>query len=178
MKIWEALFSQPVKNWLTQVSLIFLNFPTEFFEFCFKPWCKIWWSITGALGQGVWMFFHKLKTQLTKDFRRYKPFFKIFFCGNKATVEADIDTLITQPSKFKSSCQEVFCEKAVLGNFAKFTGKYLYQSLFFNNIAGLRPVTLLTKRLWRRCFPVNFQNFEEHLSLQNTSNACFCKFRG
>ena len=31
---------------------------------------------------------------------------------------------------------EVFCEKGVLRNFAKFTGKRLCQSLFFNKVAG------------------------------------------
>ena len=30
------------------------------------------------------------------------------------------------------------------------------QSLFFNKVAGLRLTTLLKKRLWHRCFPVNF----------------------
>ena len=30
----------------------------------------------------------------------------------------------------------------VLRNFAKFTGKYLCQSLFFNIVAGLRSATL------------------------------------
>ena len=44
-------------------------------------------------------------------------------------------------------------------NFAKFTGKHLCQSLFLNKVAGLKPVTLLRKRLWHRCFPVNFANF-------------------
>ena len=34
---------------------------------------------------------------------------------------------------------EVFCKKGVLRNFAKFTGKHLCQSLFFNQVAGLRP---------------------------------------
>ena len=29
----------------------------------------------------------------------------------------------------------------------------------FNKVAGLRPVTLLKKRLWRRCFPVNYVKF-------------------
>ena len=33
------------------------------------------------------------------------------------------------------------------------------QSLFFNKVAGLRPVTLLKKRLWHRCFIVNFAEF-------------------
>ena len=34
----------------------------------------------------------------------------------------------------------VWCEK-VFRNFAKFTGKHLCQSLFFNKVAGLRPNT-------------------------------------
>ena len=34
-----------------------------------------------------------------------------------------------------------------------------YQSFFFNNVAGLRPATLLKKRLWLRCFPLNFAKF-------------------
>ena len=41
-------------------------------------------------------------------------------------------------------------------NFAEFARKYLYQSLFFNTAAGLRFATLLNKRLWYRCFLVNF----------------------
>ena len=37
-----------------------------------------------------------------------------------------------------------FCKKVVLRNFAKFTGKHLCQSLFFNKVANL-PVTLFEK---------------------------------
>ena len=59
----------------------------------------------------------------------------------------------------RSSRLEVFCKKGVLRNFAKFTGKHLCQGLFFNIVAGLRPATLLKKRLWHRCFPVNFAKF-------------------
>ena len=59
----------------------------------------------------------------------------------------------------RRSRPEVLCKKGVLGNFAKFTGKHLCQSLFFNKVAGLRPATLLKKRLWHRCFPVNFAKF-------------------
>ena len=50
-------------------------------------------------------------------------------------------------------------KKGVLRNFTKNTGKQLCQSLFLNKVAGLRPVTLLKKRLWQRCFPVNFAKF-------------------
>ena len=59
----------------------------------------------------------------------------------------------------RSSCPEVFCKKGVVRNFAKFTGKHLCRSLFFK-VAGLRPATLLKKRLWHRCFPVNFAKFQ------------------
>ena len=36
--------------------------------------------------------------------------------------------------------------------FTKFTGKHLFQSLFFNKAAGLRPATLFKKRLCGRDF--------------------------
>ena len=49
--------------------------------------------------------------------------------------------------------------KGVLRNFAKFIWKHLCQSLFFNKVVDHRPATLLKKRLWHRCFPVNFAIF-------------------
>ena len=56
---------------------------------------------------------------------------------------------------------EVFCKKGVLRNFAKFTGKYLFQRS--------TPATLLKNRLCQRCFPKNLAKFltipclKEHL---------------
>ena len=38
----------------------------------------------------------------------------------------------------RSSHQSRFVRKGVLSNFAKFTGKHLCQSLFFDKVAGLR----------------------------------------
>ena len=61
--------------------------------------------------------------------------------------------------KIRSKRPAVFCRKGVLRNFEKFTGKHLCQSLFFNKVASLRPATLLRKRFWHRCFPVNFAEF-------------------
>ena len=60
-------------------------------------------------------------------------------------------------------------KKIALKNFKKFTGKYLFQSLFFNKVAvaGLRSTNLLKKRLWHRCFPVKFVKFLRTPSLQN-----------
>ena len=65
-------------------------------------------------------------------------------------------------SSSRSSHPDVFCKEGALGNFAKFTGKHLCQSLFFNKVAGLGP-------------PLKNQtNFQEHLFLWNTSGGCFC----
>ena len=49
--------------------------------------------------------------------------------------------------------------------FAKFTGKHLCRSLFFNIIGVLRTPTLFKKRLQLRCFPVNFVKFLKTLFL-------------
>ena len=54
---------------------------------------------------------------------------------------------------------EVFRKKDV-------TGKHLCQNLFFNKVTCLNPAILLKKRLWHRCFSVNFATFlrtPEHL---------------
>ena len=69
----------------------------------------------------------------------------------------------------RNSRPEVFRNKGVLRSFAKFKGKHLGQSLFFNKVEGLRSATLLKKGLWHSCFPVNFVEFLRIPSFQNTS---------
>ena len=49
----------------------------------------------------------------------------------------------------RSSCPELFYKKGVLKTFTKFTGKHLRQRVSF----------LIKKRLWHRCFPMNFEKF-------------------
>ena len=44
----------------------------------------------------------------------------------------------------------------VLENFAHYTVKHPCWSLFFNKATGLRPATLIKKRLQQGCFLVNF----------------------
>ena len=66
---------------------------------------------------------------------------------------------VSENVNHRSSSPEVGCKKGVLRNFTKLTGNHLCQSLFFNKVAGLRPATLLNKRLWHRSFPVNFAHF-------------------
>ena len=60
--------------------------------------------------------------------------------------------------KQKQSSRGVL-EKCVLKHFEKLTGKPLCQSLFLNKIAGLWPETLIKKKPWQRCFPVNIAKF-------------------
>ena len=58
------------------------------------------------------------------------------------------------------------------------TGKHLCQSLLFNKVTSLRPATLLKKRLWHRCFPVNFTKFLKTPFLQNTFGRLLLTFEG
>lgn len=62
-------------------------------------------------------------------------------------------------------------------NFAKFIGKHMRWSLFFNEVAGIMPVTLLKTRLQHRCFPVDLQNFSEHLLIETLSHVCIANFK-
>ena len=76
---------------------------------------------------------------------------------------------LKRPQRIRSSHQSCFIIKGVLRNFAKFTGKHLCQSLFFNKVAGLSPATLLRKRLCQKFLPVTFAKFLRTTFLQNTS---------
>ena len=60
---------------------------------------------------------------------------------------------------FRRSHRRCSVRKGVLRNFSKFTGKHLFQILFFKKVAGFRTATLLKNRLWQRCFLVNFEKF-------------------
>ena len=50
--------------------------------------------------------------------------------------------------------------KTVLLKISQISQETTWARVFFlNNVAGLRPVTLLKKRLWHRCLPVSFVTF-------------------
>ena len=78
---------------------------------------------------------------------------------------------------------EVFYEKVVLVNFAKFTGKHLCQNLFFNKVAVLRPAGLLEKETLAQVFSCEFCEinknnfFTEHFHATDfTTNVTFLYF--
>ena len=66
--------------------------------------------------------------------------------------------LLKLKNSFRSSHQRCSVKKGVLRNFEKSTGKHLCQSLFLVKLHA-RSATLLKKRLWHRCFHVNFAKF-------------------
>ena len=73
----------------------------------------------------------------------------------------------------RSSCPEVLYKKGVLKDCTKFTGKHLCQSLFYNNVAGLRLATLLKKTL-AQMFPCEFcKNFKNTFFYKAPPGGCF-----
>ena len=75
---------------------------------------------------------------------------------------------LTSLTSSRSCRPEVFCKKDALRNFAKFTGKHLCKSLFFNKVADLRPATLL-KEVLAQVFSSEFCEISKNVFLQNTS---------
>ena len=69
----------------------------------------------------------------------------------------------------RSSHRRCSVRNGILRKLAKFTGKHLCKSLFFNKVSGLRPLTLLKRRLWHKCFPMNFAKFLRTPIFKNTS---------
>ena len=74
-----------------------------------------------------------------------EPLFFSIFAFMKSFVSEQLFSIQQSPAflfsigkKHGSSRPEVSCKKGVLTNVAKFTGKQLCQSLFFNKVAG-RP---------------------------------------
>ena len=70
--------------------------------------------------------------------------------------------ILTTWNIVRSSHQRCFVRNGAIRNFAKFTGKHLCQSLFFNKVASLSPATLLKKDFGTGVFLWILQNFLEH----------------
>ena len=60
-----------------------------------------------------------------------------------ANLQVDEKSSFTHPPSYT--------EAVVQGSYVK--------KVFFNKVAGLRLATLLKKRIWHWCFPVNFTKF-------------------
>ena len=58
--------------------------------------------------------------------------------------------------RFRSSHRRCSVKKGAFRNFAKLTGKDLWQNLFFNKVAGLWPITLQKKETLAQAFLCEF----------------------
>ena len=77
---------------------------------------------------------------------------------------------------FRNSRPEVFFEKSVLRNLSKFTTKHLCQSLFFNQVAGLRPqaCNFIKKETLAQKFSREFYEISKNaFFLKNSPGGCF-----
>ena len=70
-----------------------------------------------------------------------------FFLNSKRNISAGV-------SFFRRSFFSV--KIVVLKNFAKLTGKHLYQGLFFNKVVGLRPANFIKKETLAQLFSCDF----------------------
>ena len=85
---------------------------------------------------------HKLISTFSKShYTRLKPKI-IYYRQNYKNFNEELflkdfenSNLLANSDNARSSHPEVFCKKGVLRNFAKFTGKYLCQSLFFQKLS-------------------------------------------
>ena len=88
----------------------------------------------------------KVKTSFSKSVHLDNPairltlyFYNFLVCYVVEVVPEICEQLRTH---LRTTHPEVFYEKSVLKNFAKFTGKHLYRSLLLNKVAG-RPLRIL-----------------------------------
>ena len=104
-----------------------------------------------------------LKSQLKKSSSYFFQFRNIlhFICWPLCILTVKLSLTFEEELEpcLQSQSSGGVLQKSVLKDFRKFTGKCLCQSLFFDITEGLRHATLLKKRLWNRCFPVNFEKF-------------------
>ena len=91
----------------------------------------------------------------------------VFFC-KKGVMTCKLIVLWTLNRQAKIFLRK----KGGLNNFAKYVGKRLFRSLFFNKVVVLKPATMLKKRLRPICLFVKFVNF---LRTSISANDCFWK---
>ena len=68
---------------------------------------------------------------------------------------------------------KVFCKKMFF-IISQISQESTCANLFLNKVADLRPATLLKKRLWHRCFPVNITKFLRTFFYRTPLDDCFC----
>ena len=105
---------------------------------------RLWTTNKSCLVINDWYLYH-VKILVSKQL----GLFKILNPKHHVFWTKMFDNVVQKPA-VEIQPPEVFHKKGVLKNFAKFTRRHLCQ---------MRPATLLNKRLWHSCFPMNFAKF-------------------
>ena len=136
---------------LTELNYIFATFLSFSFPYIFLV-------IEIFIGLNL-LYLHKKHRRWTNSFwiKHFEMFPDIFSQILLIIWQKKIFTLNSFLA-MKLSHRRCSVKKGVLKNFAKLTGKHLSRVSFLIKLLGA-PATLLKKRLWHRCFPVNFANF-------------------
>ena len=159
--------------------------------FCKKGFLKNFAKFIAFLCTGFSYEFHDILRNTY--FRRTTPVTASGICTNKSAAEAWICLVsfyggakdfistwvflrrITFFIKIEMFWHRIFSifqkqpPEVLLKSFAEFTGKQLKLLVSGLLVSGLRPATLLAKRISNRCFPVNFVKLLRTAFLQNTS---------
>ena len=80
-------------------------------------------------------------------------------CSKSATKASEITEDNSNENIFKKQPPDAFYKKSVHKYSAKFIGKDLCQSFFFNKVANLRSTTLLKRGFYKVIFLWVLQNF-------------------
>ena len=143
-----SFFSMCNANLMILTNLYSFKFPANFVMVAFVAFLSDFAKTQGNACIRIFLHFF-MYSQIVSIFLF---FFGVFLSGLRAfrllTPDLLLNTHKDRWSSLKinktsrSSRPEVFCKKGVLKNFAKFTRKHLYQSHFFNKVAGLKKETL------------------------------------
>ena len=132
-----SIFTKLISVFIEDTSFCILIILLNFVNIDYKQKLLAW------IYKELWVF--RFIKNLSPIFDYFKEFWLSFLNENyisqlmwdaHKTLFVFPDFLGSWTSLCRSSRPEVFCEKGVLRKFTKFTGKRLYQSLFFNKVAG------------------------------------------
>ena len=123
----------------------------------------------------IWKKRNQIRLPITFNFPQEVPSPLKVFKGNLIWILTRVAGL-KKCLNSRSSHKSCSIEKAVLKNFAIFTGKHLCWSLLLIDLQASKPATFFKRDSSTSVFLWILQNFWEHLFCWKSANNCFCSF--
>ena len=92
-------------------------------------------------------------------------------------LQENLNLVVLLNNQFQKQPAEVFFKKAILKNFATFTGKHLCWRLFLINLQTWRPTSLLKRDSNTVVFPMNVTKFLKTPILKNLCKRLLVPFQ-